>query len=151
MFENAEGNLKLANSLFDLFINNLSVSRLQRDLSDSTLKRNFGVGMAHTVLSIKMIMSGMNLLEANKEKITADLNSDYTILAEAVQLLIKKSGDDKAYELIRDLTRGQKQTEGQYLQMIEKLDVDAGLKTKLTAISPENYSGYAAKLVAKYL
>lgn len=151
MFENAEGNLKLANSLFDLFINNLPVSRLQRDLSDSTIKRNIGVGIAHTILSIKMILNGLNLLEANKEKIIADLNSDYTILAEAVQLLLKKSGDEKAYELVRDLTRGKKQTKEQYRQMIEKLEVNADLKSKLMTIRPENYSGYAAKLVTKYL
>lgn len=150
-FENAEGNLKVANTFFDLFINSFSVSRLQRDLSDSTIKRNIGVSLAHSLLAYKMIDEGLENLKLNTEKISADLDGDYSVLSEALQLELKKQGDDMAYDRIKNLIRGHDLTRMQYLSLVEKLNLSRQLKFKLQNLKPKDYIGLSVKLVEKYV
>ncbi len=146
-FEAAEGNLQLANSLFSFFSQKLVTSRLQRDLSDSTVKRNFGVAFGHTILAMKMILKGLAKISPNREKMLSDLEADWSILAEAIQVLLKSKGYDRSFELVKNLTRGRKITKKQYEIMVRKLPVDKAIKTQLQKLTPANYVGLAVKLV----
>lgn len=147
MFENAEGNLKLANSLCTLFTDNLVISRLQRDLSDSTLKRNFGVIFGHTQLAYQMILSGFEKITPNIDRINADLNSDYSILAEAIQISLRNNGYNNGYEMTKKITRGNHLTQNEYKTLVKEMKIDNNLKSKLSKLNPEDYIGLADKLV----
>ena len=106
-FENAEGNLMLASSLFNFFSNKLPISRLQRDLTDSTVSRNVGVAFGHLLLGLKSLLVGLKKLDANQEVIQTDLNNNDIVLAEALQTLLRKDGNTNAYDIIKNLTRGE--------------------------------------------
>lgn len=141
LFENSEGNLIMANSLISGFVDKLPVSRLQRDLSGSTIMRNFGVTLAYSLLAYKNSLSGLLRIKPNKEKILEDLNSDWSILSEAVQIYLKKYGIKEGYEIIKEKTRGQKLTKEMYLEMIDSLPLKAKQKEDLKKLTPENYTG----------
>jgi len=140
-FENSEGNIIIANSLIDGFTNKLPVSRLQRDLSGSTISRNFGVTLAHSLLAYKNTINGLSRIKANEEKISEDLNSDYSILTEAVQIYLKKESIQNGYELIKKLTRGKNLDKNEFQKLINSLPIDKKQKVELLNLTPKNYSG----------
>lgn len=141
MFENSEGNLIIANSIINGFTDKLPISRLQRDLSGSTIVRNFGTCLAYCLLAYKNSLSGLQRIKANEEQIKKDLNSDWSILSEAVQIYLKKEGIKNGYEILKELTRGEKMTKEDFLVMIEKLPLNKSQKVELRKLSPENYIG----------
>ncbi len=145
-FENSEGNLGLANALFGFLAEKLPVSRWQRDLTDSTVLRNIGVGVAHTVIAIQATLKGVSKLELNVEALEADLNANWEVLAEPIQTLMRRYGVEKPYEKLKELTRGHRITHEQLQQFIETLDIPAQAKVELSTLTPRTYIGYAEKL-----
>jgi adenylosuccinate lyase len=145
-FENSEGNLGLANALFAFLAEKLPVSRWQRDLSDSTVLRNIGVGVAHTVIAIQSTLKGIAKLELNTDALDADLEANWEVLAEPIQTVMRRYGIEKPYEKLKALTRGQRMTSTQLRHFIETLDIPADAKTDLLALTPHSYTGYAAQL-----
>ena len=145
-FENSEGNLGLANALFGFLAEKLPVSRWQRDLTDSTVLRNIGVGVAHTVIAIQATLKGVSKLELNVEALEADLNANWEVLAEPIQTVMRRYGVEKPYEKLKELTRGHRITHEQLQQFIETLDIPAQAKVELSALTPRTYTGYAEKL-----
>jgi adenylosuccinate lyase len=142
-FENAEGNLGLANSLFAHLSEKLPVSRLQRDLTDSTVLRNAGVPVAHTLIAVSSLLKGLNKLIINEERIKEDLNNNWAVVAEAIQTILRREGFGKPYEALLALTRtNQKVTEESIKSFIEGLDVSDAVKSELKAITPFNYTGF---------
>lgn len=141
-FENAEGNLGLANALFEHLSSKLPVSRLQRDLTDSTVLRNMGLPFAHTILSFKSIEKGLGKLILNDEKIYADLDNNWAVVAEAIQTILRREKLPNPYETLKELTRGKKQVDKKTIhQFIDGLKISASLKKELKAITPHNYTG----------
>lgn len=141
-FENAEGNLGFANAIFEHLSAKLPISRLQRDLTDSTVLRNIGVPLAHTYLSIKSLQRGIDKLELNKAAIDADLEDNWAVVAEAIQTVLRKEGYPNPYEALKDLTRkNEKITQASISTFIDGLAVKEELKKKLKAITPYNYTG----------
>lgn len=145
-FENAEGNLKLADSLFNFFARELPISRWQRDLTDSTVLRNLGVAFAHSAIAYQSLLKGLNKLEANQEKIAADLQENWVVLAEPLQTVMRRHGVEQAYEKLKQLTRGQTIDQQAIHQFIDQLDLDKKIKQELLQLTPSNYLGIAAKL-----
>jgi adenylosuccinate lyase len=145
-FENAEGNLGLANSLFEHLSSKLPISRLQRDLTDSTVLRNMGLPFAHTLLAFRSIEKGLNKLVLNDEKIYEDLDNNWPVVAEAIQTILRREKYPNPYEALKDLTRGKKQIDRKIIhQFIDSLDIKAALKKELKAITPHNYTGIEPK------
>ncbi len=143
-FENAEGNLGIANTLLRFLSAKLPVSRLQRDLTDSTVLRNVGVPLAHMLIALKSLDKGIGKLIPNTKKIQSDLQENYLILAEAVQTILRREGVDKPYELLKALTRGQSLiSKDKWTRFIHELPVKEMVKQELLAISPSSYTGYA--------
>lgn len=141
-FENAEGNLGLANAFFAHLAAKLPVSRLQRDLTDSTVIRNIGVPLAHSVLAYKSLLKGLNKLILNPSRISSDLNSNWAILAEAIQTILRREGYPEPYEALKELTRTNKNISKEILHdFIDTLNIDAKIKEELKRITPENYTG----------
>ncbi len=141
-FENAEGNLKLANAMFDFLSNKLPVSRLQRDLTDSTVLRNLGVPFAHTILAMKSLLKGMSKLEPNLEGINRDLEENWAVVAEAIQTVLRRYGYPQPYEKLKELTRTSGRITKQDIHdFIDSLEISQQLKEKLKQITPFNYTG----------
>jgi adenylosuccinate lyase len=141
-FENAEGNLGMANALFEHLSAKLPVSRLQRDLTDSTVLRNTGVPFAHTILAFRSIEKGIGKLVLNPGKIEKDLEDNWAVVAEAIQTVLRREKYPNPYEALKELTRGKNQITKQTIhEFIDKLDVNASLKKELKKISPQNYTG----------
>lgn len=141
-FENAEGNLGIANALLEHLSAKLPVSRLQRDLTDSTVLRNIGVPFAHTIIAIKSIDKGLGKLLLNEEKIEADLDGNWAVIAEAIQTILRRENYPKPYEALKELTRGKEKIDQQTIhQFIETLNVPATIKKELKRITPLNYTG----------
>ena len=141
-FENAEGNLGLANSIFRHFSQKLPISRLQRDLTDSTVLRNAGVPISHSILSFESLIKGLKKLNVNKKKIHDDLNENWIVIAEAIQTILRREGFKNPYEKIKELTRNNKKiTKTDLLVFINRLDVSEQIKEELKNISPKNYTG----------
>ena len=145
-FENSEGNLGLANALFAFLAEKLPVSRWQRDLTDSTVLRNIGVGIAHTSIAIQASLKGISKLQINPEAIEADLNTNWEVLAEPIQTVMRRYGVEQPYEKLKELTRGRRITPEQMQAFIEKLEIPADAKASLLKLTPRNYTGYAEKL-----
>ena len=145
-FENSEGNLGIANALFSFLAEKLPVSRWQRDLTDSTVLRNIGVGIAHTSIAIQASLKGISKLQINTDAIEADLNANWEVLAEPIQTVMRRYGIEKPYEKLKELTRGQRITPEQLQVFIEKLEIPAEAKATLLTLTPRNYTGYAEKL-----
>ena len=148
-FENSEGNLGLSNAMMDFFANKLTKSRLQRDLSDSTVLRNLGVGFGYSYVGFSSTLNGLSKLQPNKMKAKQELENNWQILAEALQIIMKLEGLDNAYEIIKDKTRGLSLTETTYTNLVETLAISDQAKAKLKALTPLNYIGIAEKLAKK--
>lgn len=145
-FENAEGNLGIANAVFEHLSSKLPISRLQRDLTDSTVCRNIGVPMAHTLVAYKSIEKGVNKLVLNREALDKDLQNNWAVVAEAIQTVLRTKGFPNPYEALKGLTRtGGKINKESIVQFIEGLSVSELLKEKLKKITPENYTGLYGK------
>ncbi len=141
-FENAEGNLGLANAILDHMATKLPISRLQRDLSDSTVLRNVGVPFAHIQIAIQSIVKGLNKLIINNEVIKNDLETNWMVVAEAIQTILRREGYPNPYEALKKLTRNNKNvTQKDFLTFIDELDIDSRVKTELKSITPFNYLG----------
>lgn len=141
-FENAEGNLGFANALFEHLSAKLPVSRLQRDLTDSTVLRNIGVPLAHSYLAMKSLLKGLEKLELNKAAIDRDLEDNWAVVAEAIQTILRKEGYPNPYEALKNLTRrNEKITRESIAGFIDGLDVNEEVKTRLRKITPFNYTG----------
>ncbi|KAB2918161.1 MAG: adenylosuccinate lyase [Bacteroidetes bacterium] len=141
-FENAEGNLGVANALFEHFAAKLPISRLQRDLTDSTVLRNIGVPIAHSLIAYTSIIKGANKLLLNKDAIDLDLESNWAVVAEAIQTVLRREGYEKPYEALKALTRTHhKVTKQSLAEFIDTLNVDDTVKTELKKITPFNYAG----------
>ncbi|MCB0649948.1 MAG: adenylosuccinate lyase [Saprospiraceae bacterium] len=141
-FENAEGNLGLANALFGHMAEKLPVSRLQRDLTDSTVLRNIGVPIGHTLIALKSILKGLQKLSLNYGKVERDLDKNWAVVAEAIQNILRREGFDKPYEALKDLTRGKESISREDITaFIENLSVSEAVKEELKQINPRNYIG----------
>ena len=148
-FENSEGNLGLANAILGFMADKLPVSRWQRDLTDSTVLRNIGVGIAHTSIAIQSTLKGISKLEINPALIDQDLDQNWEVLAEPIQTVMRRYGIEKPYEKLKELTRGQRVTGDGMRAFVEKLDIPATAKAELLELTPHSYTGYAADLAKK--
>jgi adenylosuccinate lyase len=144
-FENAEGNLGIANAMFDHLAIKLPISRWQRDLTDSTVLRNLGVGFAHSLLSYSSALKGIGKLEANPQAMADDLDRNWEVLAEPIQTVMRRYGIENPYEKLKDLTRGQRVNEAILLEFIDNLDLPEEAKASLRKLTPANYIGNAAQ------
>ena len=141
-FENSEGILGLANSLFNHLSSKLPVSRLQRDLTDSTVLRNIGVPIAHTVIGLNSSIKGLDKIFVNKEKIDEDLENNWIVISEGIQTILRREGYSKPYEALKDLTRNNKKIDkSTFTKFIESLNVSQEIKNELKDITPYNYTG----------
>jgi len=145
-FENAEGNLGVANALLEHFSRKLPISRLQRDLSDSTVLRNLGVAFGHSLFAYRRILKGLGKLGVDHERMLADLRAHPEVLAEAVQTILRREGYPEPYEVLKQLTRGRALTLEGLRQFVDTLDVADSVKDELRALTPEGYTGLAAEL-----
>ncbi len=148
-FENAEGNLGLANALLTHLAQKLPVSRWQRDLTDSTVLRNIGVAWGYTALAYSALMTGLNKLELNEEALAADLDAAWEVLAEPIQTVMRRYGVQGAYEKLKEVTRGKSVTAQALHQLIASLDIPAADKERLLAMTPASYIGKAAELARR--
>ena len=140
-FENSEGNLGLANSLFNHLSSKLPVSRLQRDLTDSTVLRNIGVPIAHTVIGLNSSIKGLDKIFVNKEKIDEDLENNWIVISEGIQTILRREGYSKPYEALKDLTRNNKKIDkSTFTKFIDSLNVSQEIKNELKDITPYNYT-----------
>ena len=141
-FENSEGNLGIANAVLDHLSNKLPISRLQRDLTDSTVLRNIGVPLAHTIIAFKSTLKGLNKLIINKPAIEADLEDNWAVVAEAIQTILRREAYPNPYEALKALTRtNSKVTQASIAEFIDTRDVSAELKEQIKQLSPSNYTG----------
>lgn len=142
-FENGEGNLGMANAIFGHLSSKLPLSRMQRDLTDSTVIRNTGVAMAHSLIAYKSVKKGLSKLIVNADRIKADLEDNWVVVAEAIQTILRREGYPKPYEALMDLTRtNEKVTEEVMHRFIDSLDIETEVKDELKAITPFNYTGF---------
>ena len=145
--ENSMANIEISNSLIDALVNNLSISRMQRDLSDSSKLRNLGVIFSHSLISIKESLTGLNKLEVNKELLKEELDNHYEVLTEAIQTVLRKNKVEKAYELLKELSRGKKLTKKDIHNFVKKLQVPENDKKRLLELTPTTYIGLSEKIV----
>jgi adenylosuccinate lyase len=142
-FENGEGNLGYANAIFEHLSMKLPISRLQRDLTDSTVLRNIGVPIGHSLIAFNSLLKGLNKLIVNSEKIKSDLNNNWAVVSEAMQTILRREGYPRPYEALLELTRtNQKITYESIIDFIDDLDLDEDIKAELKAITPFNYTGF---------
>jgi len=145
-FENAEGNLGMANAIFEFLSGKLPVSRLQRDLTDSTVLRNIGVPFAHTIIAIRSIEKGLGKLVINDAKLYEDLDNNWAVVAEAIQTILRREKFPNPYEALKALTRGNNKIDKKAIhQFIEDLKINEDLKRELKRITPHNYTGVSPK------
>lgn len=150
-FENAEGNLGIANSMFVHYSQKLSISRLQRDLSDSTVRRTFGSSLGHTLLAWTNLERGMQRIAADEKKIRDELESHWEIISEGAQTILRAVGQSDAYESLKEQTRGRVLTEADYKSWVESLSVDESTRAKLSSLSPFTYLGLAIELTDRII
>ncbi len=148
-FENAEGNLGIANALFQHLGSKLTISRWQRDLSDSTVLRNLGVGLAHSVIAFESALKGIGKLEVNEQRTAEDLDTNWEVLAEAIQTVMRRYGIEKPYEKLKDLTRGQRVDQAAMQAFVEGLDLPEDAKARLRELTPGGYIGNAIEQAKK--
>jgi adenylosuccinate lyase len=143
-FENAEGNLGIANAIYGHLAEKLPISRLQRDLTDSTVLRNVGTPIAHTLIALKAIKKGLSKLLLREDRLAADLEANWMVVAEGIQNILRREGYPAPYEALKALTRGKgKVTETTFRDFIAGLDVSDAVKVELASVRPENYVGKA--------
>ena len=141
-FENSEGNLGIANAIFNHLSNKLPISRLQRDLTDSTVLRNIGVPVAHTIIAFKSTLKGLNKLILNNEKINSDLEDNWAVIAEAIQTILRRENYPNPYETLKNLTRTNKKINKESIRnFIETLNISESIKDELRSLTPQNYTG----------
>ena len=145
-FENAEGNLGVANSLFTHYAQKLTVSRLQRDLSDSTVRRTFGMALGHSLVAWTNFQRGLKRVAPDEEKLKAELNAHWEVVTEGAQTLLRAAGKSDAYESLKGQTRGRILTESDYKSWCDSMDVDHETRLRLKSLSPETYIGLAIEL-----
>ncbi len=157
-FENSEGNLGLANALLTHFMLKLPISRLQRDLSDSTVKRNFGIALGYCVLAYKSLAQGLTKLSVNQSKLKSDLNQHWVVMAEAYQVILRLNGDDQGYQKLQHLTQGQIVTQKILHDFVKQSSLSTAVKQQLLNLTPFNYLGLSVQIanstlrkVQKYL
>ena len=148
-FENAEGNLGLSNALLSHLAQKLPISRMQRDLTDSTVLRNQGVALGYSFLALKSISKGLSRITINKNKMKFELNEHWEVLAEAIQTILRKEGKIDAYEKLKDLTRGEKINESSVTDFISSLKISDENKEALLSLRPESYVGKASDIIEK--
>ncbi|MFL3014356.1 MAG: adenylosuccinate lyase [Candidatus Neomarinimicrobiota bacterium] len=148
-FENAEGNLGLSNALLSHLAQKLPISRMQRDLTDSTVLRNQGVALGYSFLALKSISKGLSRITINKNKMKFELNEHWEVLAEAIQTILRKEGKLDAYEKLKDLTRGEKINESSITDFISSLKISDENKDALLSLKPESYVGKASDIIEK--
>jgi len=147
-FENAEGNLELADALFGLFARRLPVSRLQRDLSNSTVLRTIGVALGHSLLAYTSLRRGLDRVAPDEARIAAELRAHPEVITEAIQTILRREGRADAYDLLKDFSRGAELSLADLGAFIETLDVAEPVKAELRRITPENYTGLAERLAS---
>ena len=141
-FENSEGNLGIANALFEYFAGKLPISRLQRDLTDSTVLRNIGTPFGHSLIGFQSTIKGISKLLLNSAKIEEDLSSNWAVVAEAIQTILRREGYPNPYEALKGLTRTNQEINQESLHnFIEELEIDTKIKVELKKITPFNYTG----------
>jgi adenylosuccinate lyase len=145
-FENAEGNLGVANSLFMHYAQKLTISRLQRDLSDSTVRRTFGSALGHSLIGWTNFQRGLKRIAPDEEKLKGELNAHWEVLSEGAQTILRAAGKSDAYESLKEQTRGQVLTETDYKAWVDSIDVDDETRKQLQDLSPESYIGLAVQL-----
>ena len=148
-FENAEGNLGIANALLNHLSLKLPISRWQRDLTDSTVLRNLGVGFAHSLIAYQSLLKGLSKLEVNADVINADLDSSWEVLAEPIQTVMRRYAIENPYEKLKELTRGKAITQEAFQEFIEKLDIPEEARVQLLKLTPHNYIGNAVEQTRK--
>ncbi|SIN93370.1 Adenylosuccinate lyase [Sulfurivirga caldicuralii] len=144
-FENSEGNLGLANALFDHLAQKLPISRWQRDLTDSTVLRNLGVGVGHMIIALSATMKGLSKLEVNEERLLADLDENWEVLAEPIQTVMRRYGIEQPYEKLKELTRGRRVDKAIMQAFVDDLDLPEEAKQRLREMTPASYTGNAAQ------
>ena len=150
-FENSEGNLGIANALYGHLAAKLPISRWQRDLTDSTVLRNMGVGFAYSMIAYQSTLKGLNKLEINPSRLAEDLDQSWEVLAEPIQTVMRRYGIDEPYERLKSLTRGKKVTAETFATFIDTLDVPEDVKVQLRQLSPANYTGNASQQTTNFL
>ncbi|WP_308569540.1 adenylosuccinate lyase, partial [uncultured Providencia sp.] len=146
-FENSEGNLGLANAVLGHLASKLPVSRWQRDLTDSTVLRNLGVGLGYALIAYQSTMKGLNKLEVNEQHLLDELDQNWEVLAEPIQTVMRRYGIEKPYEKLKELTRGKRVTAEGMKQFIDSLDLPEHEKARLKEMTPANYIGYAVTFI----
>ncbi|HEY9018890.1 adenylosuccinate lyase [Thiomicrospira sp.] len=144
-FENSEGNLGIANAIFEHLAQKLPISRWQRDLTDSTVLRNLGVGIAHTQIALQASMKGLGKLEVNEEKLAQDLDDNWEVLAEAIQTVMRRYGIEQPYEKLKELTRGRRVNSQIMQEFVDRLELPAEVKKALREMTPASYIGNAQR------
>ncbi len=145
--ENSMANVELSNSIIDALVNNLSISRMQRDLSDSSKMRNLGVAFGHSLISISETIVGLNKIEVNSKFLNEQLDNNYAVLTEAVQTVLRKNKIENAYELLKNLSRGKTLTKNELHEFVKSLPISDSDKKKLLSLKPSSYVGLASKIV----
>jgi adenylosuccinate lyase len=148
-FENAEGNLGMANAMLGHFSEKLPISRWQRDLTDSTVLRNLGVALGHSLIALESCLKGLAKLEVDNDRLQADLDASWEVLAEAVQTVMRRHGIENPYEKLKEMTRGQAVTPELMRSFITGLDIPAEARERLLSLSPGAYIGNAASQATK--
>ncbi len=148
-FENSMANIRMANGILTSFIDNLEISRMQRDLSDSSMLRNIGLAVAYMLIAIKQSMIGINKLKVNIEVLEKELHNNPEVLSEAIQTILRKNGYQDAYEILKELTRGKKVTNEEMKDFISKLDIATEDKERLLNLTPKDYIGLAPEIARK--
>ena len=146
-FENSEGNLGIANAIFTHLAQKLPVSRWQRDLTDSTVLRNLGVGMGYTLIAYQATLKGVSKLEVNEERLLAELDQNWELLAEPIQTVMRKYGIEKPYEKLKDLTRGKRVNQEIMADFIDGLELPEEAKVEMKKLTPANYIGRAVEFI----
>ncbi len=150
-FENAEGNFGVANALLEHYAAKLPISRLQRDLSDSTVRRTFGTALGHSLVAYKSLARGLELVQADAAAMRADLEEHWEVVAEGAQTILRAAGVSNPYDLLKELTRGKGLTEAAYKEWVDELRVDEAVKARLRWLSPLNYTGLAEEIAERAL
>ena len=150
-FENAEGNLGIANALFEQYARKLPVSRLQRDLSDSTVRRTFGIALGHSLVAYASLAKALERVEANESAMRSELEAHWEVVAEGAQTILRAAGVSEAYDQLKSIARGKEITKETFNKWIEGLSVDKSAKKKLRALSPLSYLGLAEEIAEKSL
>ena len=145
-FENAEGNFGLANALLSHISNTVTISRWQRDLTDSTVMRNIGSCLGYKLLALNSLSRGLDKLELNKKRLDEDLNNSWEVLTEAIQTILRKNHIPNGYELMKDLSRGKEIKQSDLINFVDKLNIPTEEKERLLKLTPQTYIGYAEKL-----